>query len=139
MLLPTIISGDLSEDTRGSISFVNDFSMESVKRFYVIKHSDTSIIRGWRGHKIEQRWFYVSQGIFQVKIVKIDDWDNPSKTLQQISFDLDAAVPRVLHVPTGYATCLQALHKNSQVIVFADHAIDHAKNDDHLFPLNYFG
>ena len=135
---PKIINGGSSIDDRGSIHFVNDFKMDGVKRFYVIKHPTIETIRAWRGHKIEQRWFYVSTGIFQIKAVKIDDWVNPSKDLEQIYFILNSDAAQVLHIPDGYATSLQALKENSQVIVFADFGLEHAGNDNYLFPSDYF-
>jgi dTDP-4-dehydrorhamnose 3,5-epimerase len=134
-----IIKGGSHADARGAISFVNDFAMDDVKRFYIIKHPDTTIIRGWRAHKIEQRWFYVSGGSFRIKAVKIDNWENPGKGLEQSVFDLDSRDNNVLHVPAGYATSLQALEENSEVIVFADHGVEHTtQKDNYLYPIDYF-
>src|SRR5690606_23447518 len=72
---PPFIHGGIAEDHRGSIRFVNDFDMAAVKRFYIIENKDTETIRGWRAHRIEQRWFYVLEGAFSLKAVKIDDWE----------------------------------------------------------------
>lgn len=134
----SIINGGSHTDDRGTITFINDFDMQLVKRFYRIKHHDTSIIRGWRGHKIEQRWFHVNIGIFEIKIIKIDNWKTPNPTICQQIFTLRADENAVLHIPAGYASSLKALEANSELVVFADYSIEHAKKDDYLFPLDYF-
>ena len=75
------IKGGVAKDERGQIRFVNDFDMSLVKRFYMIKNADTALVRGWRGHRIEQRWFYVLSGAFEIELVKIDNWESPSLDL----------------------------------------------------------
>lgn len=133
-----IIVGGNHSDERGTISFVNDFDMTEVKRFYIIKHFDTKIIRAWRGHKIERRWFHVYKGTFEIKLVRIDDWINPSQYLPIETFIINAADVAVLPIPVGYATSLRACVEDSELMVFADYPIEHAKNDDYLFPSDYF-
>lgn len=133
-----IIVGGSHTDERGTISFINGFDMTPVKRFYQIKHPNTSIIRAWRGHQIEQRWFSVSKGAFLIKLVKITNWDMPDKNSFQEKFVLKAADHSVLHVPAGYASSLQALEEDSELLVFADYDINHARQDDYLFPSDYF-
>ena len=135
---PLIISGGIHSDKRGTICFVNDFDMAQVKRFYRIIHSDVSIRRGWRGHRIEQRWFNVIKGGFKVSLVKIIDWIQPDPSAILVHFDLDAAENCILHVPAGYASCLQATKANSEVLVFADFGVEDSKNDDYLFAEDYF-
>ncbi|MEN0053975.1 MAG: hypothetical protein AAGC65_09910 [Mucilaginibacter sp.] len=135
---PRLITGGNHSDFRGTIYFVNDFNMEAVKRFYRIKHDDTSVIRGWRAHRIEQRWFYVFKGAFEIRLVEIDDWINPDPALKQIGIVLNAESNHVLHVPKGYATCLQAAKADSELIVYGDYTIEHAVNDNYLFPFDYF-
>jgi len=132
------ITGGLAEDHRGQIRFVNDFDMTQVKRFYIIKNKDTELIRGWRAHRIEQRWFYVLSGAFSVDLVRIDDWENTSPELPMEKRILRALDKQVLHVPVGYGTAFQALEPESELLVFADYGIDHTPNDDHTWPLDYF-
>lgn len=132
------INGGNASDHRGSIRFVNDFDMTQVKRFYIIKNADTELIRGWRAHKLEQRWFYVLSGAFSVDLVKIDNWDAPSKNLPITKEILKASEGKVMHVPVGYGTAFKALEPNSELMVFADFGIEHAKEDDHTYTLDYF-
>ena len=39
-----LIEGDFFSDNRGSMSFINEFSLSSIVRFYEIKPKDTTII-----------------------------------------------------------------------------------------------
>lgn len=133
-----LIKGGNHTDQRGTVQFLNDFDMALVKRFYTITHHDTEAKRGWRGHQIEQRWFYVIGGAFQIELVKIDNWMAPSSNLLIESLILTADHNSVLHLPAGYATCIQALKANSKVMLFADYGIEHSKVDDHLWPIDYF-
>lgn len=132
------IKGGIAKDHRGQIRFVNDFDMSLVKRFYIIKNTDTELIRGWRAHRMEQRWFYVLSGSFELSLVKIDDWDNPSKDLKVDQEILKAEDQQVLHVPVGYGTAFKALEEGSELLVFADYGIENAKNDDYIWSVDYF-
>lgn len=132
------IKGGIASDQRGSIKFVNDFDMSLVKRFYIIKNADTELVRGWRAHKIEQRWFYVISGSFSLDLVKIDNWDAPSKDIPVQKEILKASDGSVLHMPVGYAAAFKALEPDSEILVFADFGIEHGPNDDHTYPLDYF-
>ncbi|WP_293938708.1 WxcM-like domain-containing protein [Sphingobacterium sp. UBA5996] len=132
------IKGGIAEDHRGQIRFVNDFDMTLVKRFYVIKNTDTTLIRGWRAHRIEQRWFYVLSGCFNFHIVKIDNWESPSPDCPIENRILSSTDQQVLHVPSGYGTAFQAVHPESELLVFADYQIDNAQHDDYVWPIDYF-
>lgn len=137
-LIPQIIEGGSHTDQRGTIGFCNDFDLDEVKRFYKITHPDTTFIRGWRGHKTEQRWFYVIAGAFEIKLVRIDVWQEPNKYLTQITFQLESLKNAVLHIPKGFASSLRATESNSTLLVFADSSMEDVKNDDYLFPSDYF-
>ena len=132
------IQGGVAQDQRGQIRFVNDFDMTLVKRFYIIKNADTELIRGWRAHRIEQRWFYVLSGTFELNLIKIDNWDAPSRELNVEKVIIKSEGLKVLHVPKGYGTAFRALEANSELLVFADHGIEHALHDDYTWPLDYF-
>ena len=132
------IKGGVATDERGQIRFVNEFDMSLVKRFYIIKNSDTELIRGWRAHRIEQRWFYVLSGSFEINLIKIDNWENPSSDLDIQKEILTANEFKILHVPAGYGTAFRALEEDSEILVFADHGIEHASYDDYTWPHEYF-
>ncbi|ULT28250.1 WxcM-like domain-containing protein [Sphingobacterium sp. E70] len=132
------IKGGIAKDERGQIRFVNDFDMSLVRRFYIIKNADTELVRGWRAHRIEQRWFYTLSGSFAVDIVKIDDWDTASSDLAVERIILDTKENQVLHLSKGYGTAFQALEENSELLVFSDFGIENASNDDYTYSLDYF-
>jgi dTDP-4-dehydrorhamnose 3,5-epimerase-like enzyme len=134
---PVLITGNKHVDERGIIGFINTFDMKEVRRFYRICNNDTQLKRGWRAHKIEQRWFSVLSGAFNVALIKIDDWENPSKNLLPQKYRLTND-NSVLHVPRGYATCIKAIEPNSEIILFADSLIENAEKDNYLFPVDYF-
>lgn len=135
---PTIILGGRATDHRGTIRFVNDFDMSQVKRFYIIENSDTETIRGWRAHRIEQRWFHVLQGEFRVGLVEIDDWRKPSPNLPIAYYNLSANNMEVFHIPVGYGISIQATEIHSKMIIFGDQGMENAELDDYLFPIDYF-
>ena len=138
MKQPRIIKGGSHTDHRGKISFMNEFDMTEVKRSYVIFHPETDIIRAWRAHKIEQRGFHVLDGGFLIRLVKINDWEMPDRNLSIEEFILTAENTEVLHIPAGYGSSIQAIEKNSKLIVFGDYGIDNAKLDDYLYPSDFF-
>ncbi|WP_198412974.1 WxcM-like domain-containing protein [Flagellimonas nanhaiensis] len=127
---PKLIKGGIHQDHRGSISFVNDFSLGRIKRFYTLSHPNTSIVRAWQGHKKQTRCFHVTKGVFFVACVKIDDWENPSKSLQAETFILDSKEPSVLFVPKGYANGIKALQNDSILLSFSETAFDDKIEDD---------
>ncbi|WP_454879173.1 hypothetical protein [Sphingobacterium detergens] len=132
------IQGGVAKDHRGEIRFVNDFDMSLVKRFYVIKNNDIELVRGWRGHKIEQRWFYVLSGAFSLHLIHIDNWEKPSIDLGIEHMFINSSEMTLLNVPAGYATAFRALEANSELLVYADYELAHAKFDDYTWPLEYF-
>lgn len=132
------IKGGIAKDTRGQIRFANDFDMSSVKRFYIIKNIDLTLVRGWRAHRIEQRWFYVLSGSFVIDIVKIDDWETATNDLPVDRVILNTVENKVLHLSPGYATAFQAVEENSELLVFSDYGIENASKDDYTYPLDYF-
>lgn len=134
----SIIKGGIARDNRGEIRFVNDFDMSLIKRFYIIKNSDNELLRGWRAHKIEKRWFYVTKGTFEINVVNIDNFDCPSTDLLIESTIINELNQEVLYVPEGFGTTLRSLELNSQLLVFADYGIEHTLNDDYTYPLDYF-
>ncbi|WP_286862904.1 MULTISPECIES: WxcM-like domain-containing protein [Sphingobacterium] len=134
----SVIQGGVVKDQRGQIRFVNEFDMSLVKRFYIIKNADTELIRGWRAHRIEQRWFYVLSGGFKVDLVKIDNWGAPDQSLPIENVILNAVDMKVLHVPVGYGTAFRALEAESELLVYADYPITHAPMDDYTWEFDYF-
>jgi dTDP-4-dehydrorhamnose 3,5-epimerase len=110
--------------------------MKGVKRFYLIEHSDTSIVRAWQGHKVEQKWFYVIEGSFKIVLVKPDEWEDPSDNLTALQFTLSSINQQVLHVPGNFANGFKAEEENSKIIVFSSFTVEESSNDNYRFDKN---
>lgn len=138
-LKPVLIHGGQHTDHRGTITFLNDFDMSQVKRLYIIQNKDIEVVRGWRAHKVEQRWFYAVDGEFLIRAIEIDNFESPRKDVRIEEYLVSEESNQVLHIPVGYATSIQATVSGSKLLVFADNGIENAKLDDYLYPDDYFG
>lgn len=136
-MIPKIIIGNSHSDSRGTLFFNNDFDASTIRRFYIIENQNTDFIRGWQGHKIEQRWFSVVQGAFIIHLIAIDDWNMPSLNLKQFEFMLDAKKMDVLHVPSGYVSSIQALEESSKLLLMSDYLLGEI-SDEFRYDINYF-
>lgn len=134
---PSLKKGNYYHDERGSIRFNNEFDASVIKRIYIIENNDINFERAWQGHKIEQRWFSVVQGKFLIKLIEIDNWEQPSKNLQAIDFELNSEYLDILHIPAGYITNIKAIEENSKLLVMADYNFGEI-NDEYRFRIDYF-
>jgi len=137
MSVPKIIEGGKHVDERGNLFFNNNFDASMVKRIYFIENSDVNFVRGWTGHKIEQRWFAASHGNFIIKLAKIEDFENSKKEPEILEFELNSGKFNILHVSGGYASAIQAKETGSRLLVMGDYSLGEI-NDDYRFPLDYF-
>lgn len=124
-----IIDGEIFRDERGQISSLNAFRFPGVERFYFIHHPDTSVIRGWHGHKHEKKWFYCVKGAFTVGLVEIDNWESPSPGLKARKYHLTEQESRIICVPEGYANCIKASVPGSILLVFSGKTLPEAYSD----------
>ncbi|MHB1196543.1 MAG: WxcM-like domain-containing protein [Lutibacter sp.] len=136
-MIPKIITGNTHTDARGTLFYNNDFDASQIKRIYVIENATTDIIRGWQGHKIEQRWFSAIKGFFKIQLIEIDHWDQPSKNLEKLTYVVSAQKLDVLHVPQGYVSSIQSLEEGSKLLVMADHLLGEIK-DEYKYEADYF-
>ncbi len=136
-MIPEIIKGSSHTDERGTLFYNNDFDASQIKRVYVIENATKDIIRGWQGHKVEQRYFSVINGSFKIQLIEIDNWDNPSKNIEKLTFTINAEKLEVLHVPNGYVSSIQALERGSKLFIMADSYL-RENNDQYRFNLDYF-
>ena len=136
-MIPTIIKGCSHSDSRGVLRFNNSFDATTIKRVYVIENNEITFVRGWQGHRIEQRWFSVLQGSFKIELIVIDDWEKPSKELEWFNFIVDAETLDVLHVPSGYVSSIQSLETGSKLLVMADYLLGDIQ-DEYRFDIDYF-
>ena len=134
---PSLIKGNAHCDSRGNLLYNNIFDSSPVKRMYVIQNSSLDILRGWQGHQIEQRWFSALNGSFCIKLIKIDNWEFPSRNLECLEFFISNKSLDVLHVPEGYISCIKAIEKDSKLLVMANYSLGELV-DEYRFKLNYF-
>lgn len=132
-----ILEGKIHKDERGIITYNNDFDASQIKRIYTIENHSTDFVRGWQGHKIEQRWFASMKGSFEISVIIIDDFENPNPKLEQKVFKISDETLTYLHIPAGCITAIKALEKESKLLVLSDYAIGEVQ-DEYRFPLEYF-
>ena len=131
-----IIEGEIFRDARGKIASLNNFGFELVRRVYFITHPDTSVIRGWHGHKLERKWFYCVYGSFTIGLVEIDDWRKPSPNLRPTWLNLNDQESRIVCIPAGWASWIKAEKADSTLMVMSEKTYDEAmaSNDSYRFP-----
>lgn len=131
-----IVEGEIFVDERGKINSLNNFTFDDVQRIYFIHHPDKSIVRGWHGHKHENKWFYCVKGEFVLGIVKPDNWENPSLDLKPEIFNLSETHSKVICVPEGYANSIKALTNNSILLVLSGKKVPEAYADSWRYDKN---
>lgn len=125
----TIIEGEIFNDHRGQISSLNNLRFDDIKRCYFVHHHNTSVIRAWHGHKYEKKWFYCIKGSFNVALVEIDNWENPSKQLDAQMFHISEQKSQIICVPEGYANGIKACEEGSILLVYSNKILDEALSD----------
>lgn len=135
-MIPRIINGGKLTDLRGKIFFNNNFDASNIKRIYIIQNN-LGIKRGWQGHKIEQRWFLAIEGFFTIQLIKIDNWKNPKKNLNRLTYKIKSDNLDCLHVPPGYASCIISNNYSHKLLVCSDYNLNEIE-DDYKFEFEYF-
>lgn len=116
---PYIIKGEIFTDHRGDLFSCNNFDMSMVKRMYIIDNIDNSYVRGWKGHKIETRWFFASKGSVTINTISISNLENKNLSLIN-TFILSEGNLDILKVPPGFATSIKQYSNGDKICVFAD-------------------
>jgi dTDP-4-dehydrorhamnose 3,5-epimerase-like enzyme len=133
-----IIEGGKFSDHRGCISYVNDFNFSDIERFYIISNSKEHPIRAWQGHKLDAKNFYCLSGSFKIHIIKIDNWENPSKDLMVETIIVSEYESKIVHIPAGYANAIESLEENSKLMSFSTLRLSDVSNDDVRYPIDYW-
>lgn len=136
-MIPKLIKGNSHKDARGTLIYNNDFDAATIKRIYVIENQSTDVIRAWRGHQIEQRWFTAIQGSFKIQLIAVDDWNTPLKKSKRFTFVINAAKLDVLYIPAGYVSSIQSLEEESKLLVMADYLLG-TLEDEYRYESGYF-
>lgn len=138
MIEPVLIEGGLCIDDRGSVSFVNAFGFEGLKRFYIVSNHRVGFVRAWHAHQREGKYVMAVAGSAIVGAVKIDDWANPSKDLPVHRYVLSAEKPSVLHIPPGYANGFMSLTPDTKLIFFSTASLEESRQDDLRYDAYYW-
>ena len=133
-----IINVNTSYDDRGDVVYCNDFNLiqKKIKRFYQITNNNINFVRAWHGHKKEEKFLLILEGVFKICAVRPDNWKNPSKNLPVKEFIINANSPKILHIPGGYAHGTQNLKMNSKLMVFSTFSLKETIQDDYRFKSN---
>ncbi len=134
---PQYLEGKKHQDERGIVTFNNEFDASQIKRIYTIENHSSEFIRGWQGHKVEQRWFACIKGSFEISVIPIDDFEKLSKDGIITKYLLTEEVLTYLHVPSGCITAIQAKENNSKLLVLSDYSLGEIV-DEYRFPIDYF-
>ena len=127
---PKIIKGDLFKDNRGKLFSCNRFDMSLVKRMYLIENINSNYIRGWKGHKIETRWFFATKGSIIINTILISDLEDSNSFPVINTFKLNDGNLDVLEVPPGFATSIKQYSNGDKICVFADYELDSSGDED---------
>ncbi len=133
-----LLKGGRAVDDRGSVSFVNDFDFNCVKRFYMVQNHKQGFVRAWHAHKNESKYVQVVNGSAIIGAVKIDDWDKPSKNLEVNRFVLSDITPSVLFIPAGYANGFMSLSPDTKIMFFSTSTLADSLGDDYRFDARYW-
>jgi dTDP-4-dehydrorhamnose 3,5-epimerase-like enzyme len=123
-----LIKGNRFVDDRGIIRFNNEFDMTAVKRMYLIEPTP-HLIRAWQGHQIENKWFNVVSGRFEVQVVSMTDLSVKK------SFILSEDQDEVIKIEAGFYNGFKALEPQSKLMVYSDKSLNESLNDDYRLSL----
>jgi dTDP-4-dehydrorhamnose 3,5-epimerase len=135
---PELIRGDLAIDDRGEVTFVNGLSLDPVRRFYVVRNYRRGMVRAWHAHRKEEKWATVVRGAALVCCVELDNWDDPSPSLEVHRFVLARRKPAVLHIPAGYANGFMSLTRDATLLFFSSVTHEASVEDDVRYPARFW-
>jgi len=122
-----LLKGGVAVDDRGSISFVNDFDFDKVKRFYQVENHTINFIRAWHGHKQEGKYVYVPKGSALIGAVNLATEEITKKILS-------AKTPSILWIPPNHANGFMNLEQDTIIQFFSTSSLKDSLNDDIRFP-----
>jgi dTDP-4-dehydrorhamnose 3,5-epimerase-like enzyme len=126
--------GSSFTDNRGTLRFVNEKVPGNYRRFYLMTHTDTTVIRAWQGHRQEEKAFYTICGNFVIAIVHPASFDEPGDDEIPEFFRLTQENNSFLRVPGGCYTGIKALTSNSTLLVLSAFDFAGSKADDYRQP-----
>ena len=135
---PYLIEGDLGNDDRGNVAFVNDFRFEGVKRFYLVSNHRAGFVRAWHAHRRERKYVTVVQGAAIVAAVAIDNWEHPSKNAKMHRYVLAEQKPAIVCIPPGHANGFMSLTQDAKLMFFSTSTLEESREDDVRYDAHYW-
>jgi dTDP-4-dehydrorhamnose 3,5-epimerase len=132
----TLLQGDSFTDNRGTLQFINEEVPGNYRRFYLMTHNDTRVVRAWQGHKKEEKAFYALNGSFTIAVVSPDSFETPGDDEKPEFFELTKENKNFLRVPGGCYTGIKALTPDSTLLVLSQFDLAGSKADDFRQPAN---
>jgi dTDP-4-dehydrorhamnose 3,5-epimerase-like enzyme len=136
---PTLIPGSLAVDDRGQLTFVNTFSFERIRRFYLVENFSTEVVRAFHGHLQEEKYVFVASGSAIVAAVHLDDPQHPNRQTKPCRFVVSSRQPQVVYIPAGHANGFRPLELGTKILFFSTATLEESANDDYRFPHDYWG
>ena len=133
MDVPDLIKGAMFVDDRGSISFINNFSLEGMRRFYIVENHSAGVVRAWHLHLEESKYVMVLSGSAILALVHVEDANNPPSDPEVLRYVLTSSDPAVLWIPPGYAHGAKTLTQDTKLIFFSDASLVESQKDDFRF------
>lgn len=131
--------GGLSVDDRGEVGYVNGFTFQGVKRFYVLSNHRQGFIRAWHAHRNEAKYVLVVRGAALVGAVKIEgNWLAPAKDVKVFRAVCSAKKPAVLYIPPGHANGAMSLSDDASIMYFSTASMEETKGDDVRYDSRYW-
>ncbi len=126
--------GGSFKDNRGTLEFVNEENPGHYRRFYLMNHADTKVVRAWQGHMLEEKGFYVIKGSFMIAVLHPENFEQPSDDDEPEFFTLNVSSNFFLRVPGGNYTGIKALATDSTLLVLSGMDFAGSKKDDYRQP-----
>jgi dTDP-4-dehydrorhamnose 3,5-epimerase len=128
-----LFKGGIAVDDRGSLSFVNDFNFEGVKRFYMVENHRNGFIRAWHGHQFEGKYVCVVSGSALIGAAPLESEGANLVVGKPQKFVLSAKSPAILWVPPMHANGFKSLEPDTKIIYFSTSTLEESKGDDIRF------
>lgn len=119
-----MIEGNTAIDNRGKVTFINDFDMSDVKRFYMVENHQEGFIRAWHGHKKEAKYVFVPTG---AALIMVKDMETGEKE----EYYMSSRKPQVLYIPPGKYNGSMSLKENTKIMYFSTSTLEESKADDY--------
>jgi len=139
---PVLLHGGVAVDNRGRIAFVNDFCMNDIKRFYIVKNHQPNFVRAWHAHRRERKYVMALKGAAIVVAIPLSELETIEKhfpgdrmeglyNFTQATISSDS--PAIFCIPPGYANGFKTLTPDTELIFFSSATLEESKGDDIRF------